>query len=206
MSNFYLDVIKDRLYVERANSETRRAAQTVIYKILDTLTRIISPILAFTSDEIWRYMPHKSNDDTRSPMLNSFPVCEGYEEKYHEIAAKWNKIEQIRNDVKKQLEEARTKKIIGASLDAKVTLFASDNDLLHFVNSILSELPSVFIVSQVEIKTEIGGEKGEFSELGVFVSKADGEKCARCWSFSETVGKTKEHPSLCERCVTCVLR
>ena len=123
MSNFYLDVIKDRLYVEKSDSLSRRAAQTVIYNILDAMTKMIAPILAFTSEEIWSYMPHRAGDNTGSVSFNqmSKPSGEHFDEAF---LSQWERIHCIRDDVTKALELARISKVIGKSLEAKVTLFA----------------------------------------------------------------------------------
>lgn len=198
MSNFYLDVIKDRLYSEKADSETRRAAQTVIYKVLETLTLLVAPILAFTSEEIWGYMPHSASQDARHALYNEFPKT--FEVKVDdEFIARWDRIHQIRDDVKKALENARNEKVIGSSLDAKVTLFA-EGEILDFVKSVEDILPAVFIVSQVEIAEGEDAFKGDVEGLSVSVAKAEGEKCERCWIYSDTVGSDSEHPTLCSRC------
>ena len=197
MSNFYLDVLKDRLYVENKNSVTRRAAQTVIYRILDTLTLLVAPILAFTSDEIWQFMPHSADRDARNVMFNDMPeatdIVDG------ELLARWEKIHAVRDDVKKALELARAEKIIGASLDASVTIFA-DGETYEFLNSISDILPGVLIVSDLAINK--GGE-GEFKgeqDFTVTVKHAEGKKCARCWAYSNTVGTVSGSEDICERC------
>ena len=197
MSNFYLDAAKDRLYVEGKDSETRRAAQTTIYKVLHTLTRLIAPILSFTSDEIWKFMPHYSTDDVRNVVLNDFPVASGKVDA--EFIARWEKIHTVRDDVKKALEVARTDKVIGASLEGAVTLYAT-GDNLAFIKSCEDILATVFIVSSVEIVEGDGGEHKGDSGIGVTVTHAEGEKCERCWSFSKSVGEDSEHPTLCARC------
>ena len=199
MSNFYLDVLKDRLYVEKADGESRRAAQTTIYKVLDTMERMIAPILAFTSEEIWKEMPHTLNDDKRSVLFNEIPKSVGLKED-EEFVAMWDKIHQIRDDVSKALEAARTSKIIGKSLEAKITLACND-ELYNFCKSVEAELATAFIVSEVEIiKGNSGDLKGELEGLFVTVSKASGEKCERCWIYSDTVGTISAHPTLCSRC------
>ncbi|HHW46787.1 MAG TPA: isoleucine--tRNA ligase [Clostridiales bacterium] len=201
MSNFYLDVLKDRLYVEKADSASRRAAQTVIYRILDTLVRLIAPILAFTADEIWQYMPHESGKNTENVMFNNMPDATGeYDE---EFMARWDRILEIREDVKKAIEIARTSKVIGASLEAEVTLYA-EGELYEFVSSVKSMLPEIFITSGVNLINGSGGEyKGDL-DMGITVTKAKGEKCERCWVYSESVGKVSEHPTLCSRCVSVI--
>ena len=133
MSNFYLDVIKDRLYVEKADSVTRRAAQTTIYRVLDSMTRLIAPILAFTSEEIWKFMPHDSSCNTESVLFNEMPKANVDVDS--ELMARWDRIHLVRDDVKKALEIARTEKIIGASLDAEITVYA-DGEMYDFLNTI----------------------------------------------------------------------
>ena len=203
MSNFYLDVIKDRLYTEKKDSAARRAAQTAMYIILDAMTRLVAPILAFTSDEIWQSMPHASDCDARHVVYNEMPKPTS--EKYgidvtEEFIARWDRIHAIRDVVKKALENARAEKTIGASLDAKVTLFCT-GELYAFLKSVEDELATVFIVSQVEI---VDGEGGTLSDdalgLSVQVDKAEGCKCMRCWTYSSTVGKNPAYVDLCERC------
>lgn len=200
MSNFYLDVLKDRLYVEKTDSETRRAAQTAMYLILDGMTRLVSPILAFTSDEIWQSMPHLDSADRACVLFNEMPKPTGVNADA-EFIAKWDRIHQVRDDVKKALELARKNKVIGASLDAKVELFAS-GELHDFIQSVKEELPAVLIVSQVKIREEGQGEftGEELPELSVTVSHAEGDKCPRCWSYSNTVGSDPAHPEVCGRC------
>ncbi|MBO5852577.1 MAG: isoleucine--tRNA ligase [Clostridia bacterium] len=198
MSNFYLDVLKDRLYVEAKDSATRRAAQTAMYKILDTIARLVSPILAFTADEIWQFMPHTSDVDARHVVYNSIPEAKGeYDEAF---MSRWDKIHEMRDDVKKALELARADKVIGASLDAKVTLYA-EGEMYDFAESVKDILPTVFMVSDFELlKGEGGNFKGEVEGMSITATHADGEKCARCWSFGNTVGKDADHPSICKRC------
>ena len=197
MSNFYLDALKDRLYVERADSQTRRAAQTAIYRILHALTRLIAPILAFTADEIWGFMPHTAQDDIRNVVFNPIPEPAFPEDA--DFMARWEKIHAVRDDVKKALEMARTEKVIGASLDAKVTIGAS-GEMLSFLRSVETLLPKVFIVSELELTEDTqNGFTGE-SGVAVTVQHAGGCKCERCWSFSDTVGQNPAHQTLCARC------
>ncbi len=199
LSNFYLDVLKDRLYVEKADSRARRAAQTTIYRILNTITRMLAPILAFTSEEIWGYMPHTADDDARSVLLNEIPQPDN---SYADAAfeEKWSRIHALRDNVQKALENARTAKIIGGSLDAKVTLFC-DSELLPFVIEIKDLLSTVLIVSQVEVCGEGTGEfVGDMAGLSVTVEHASGEKCCRCWAYTDDVSAEGEHQGLCARC------
>ncbi len=189
MSNFYLDVLKDRLYTEKADSKERRAAQTAMFIILDSLTRMLAPILAYTSDEIWKYMPHRNDSDPENVIFNSMPEkvavdCD---------AAKWDRIHELRDTVKKSLETVIKDKTIRTSLEASVVLKANGEEL-EFLKSVESDLATVLIVSNVDVI------EADVTELTVEVAKACGEKCERCWAFSETVGTDSNHPTLCKRC------
>lgn len=203
MSNFYLDVLKDRLYVEKADSLSRRAAQTVIYQVLDALCRMIAPILVFTADEIWSYMPHKASHDPQSVMFNDMPKVSGKSFDI-EFNDRWNRLLAIRSDVKMALEQARAAKTIGSSLDAEVTLYCSDENEYNKLKDEADELKSLFIVSKVTVLNDGEGQyKGE-SGVTLTVGRASGEKCARCWTYSDTVGSDKDHPTLCARCASIV--
>lgn len=196
MSNFYLDVIKDRLYVEKADSPTRRAAQTTIYRILDTLTRLIAPILAFTSEEIWQFMPHDSSCNTESVLFNEMP--KPTDDTDRSLMERWDRLHLVRDDVKKALENARAEKVIGASLDAQVTVYA-EGEMLNFLKS-FPDLASIFIVSAVHLEQGgTGAFQGE-QPVSVTVRRADGEKCGRCWMYSDTVGSDSAYPGVCARC------
>lgn len=198
MSNFYLDVLKDRLYTERADSELRRAAQTTIYLILDAMTRLISPILAYTSDEIWKFMNHGSNRDADCVLFNDMPELIGID-MGDEFTAMWDKIHELRDNVKKSLELAVKEKTIRSSLEAKVEL-ACTGETYDFIKSVYDELKTAFIVSEVELVKDDSA-----NELKISISHASGEKCERCWCFSKYVGTNKEHPTLCERCANIML-
>ncbi len=198
MSNFYLDIIKDRLYCDNVNSVSRRAAQTSMYKILSAITRLIAPIMSFTADEIWGYIPHSSDDNPKSVFLNDMPEKSGIKTDA-EFIAKWDLIAELREDVKKALEIKRADKVIGKSLEADVILYA-DGEIKDAIAEFVSELPEIFIVSKVELKDGEGEFKGELDGVSIDVVKATGEKCERCWKFSESVGKHEDHPTLCDRC------
>ncbi len=192
MSSFYLDVTKDRMYASKPDDKARRAGQTAMFIILDTLTRLLAPVLAFTADEIWAYLPHHKDDNAESVMLNDWPTVKA-EYENEALDLKWNRILEVRDNVLKALEEARNKKLIGQSLQAKVVLKA-DGDLYEFLQSNLELLATVFITSQVEVVKDGKGE------LEVEILLAEGEKCERCWIYSGTVGHSHEHPTLCNRC------
>ena len=195
MSSFYLDIIKDRLYSSKVDAKERRAAQTTMYLILNSLVKMLAPLTCFTAEEIWKYMPKAKNTNVESVMLTDYPtVNEEYENE--ELRAKWEKIVDIKEIVSKKLEEARAEKVIGHSLNAKVTLYA-EGDLYKFIKDNLKLLQSVFITSGVEVEEN---QRDAEVKLGVKVEQAEGEKCERCWMFSNTVGKDKENPTICHRC------
>lgn len=202
MSNFYFDVLKDRLYTSLPASATRRAAQTVLYKILDALTLLLTPILAFTADEIWQFMPHDKSRNTESPLFNEIPNAD-FIETDEAFMDKWEKIHAVRVDVQKALELARNEKKIGKSLEAKVVLGA-DAELYDFLKKVEAELPEIFITSAVEVVQEPQGFAGDVNGLTVSVSNADGGKCERCWKFSTTVGNDENHPELCAHCAAVI--
>ena len=195
MSNFYLDIIKDRLYTCKADSLERRSAQTVMYEILDSLVKILAPMTCFTAEEIWKAMPHRIGEKVDSVMLTDYPEYKPeYENK--ELEERWNKIIDLKSEVSKKLEEARMEKVIGHSLNAKVTLYANDDKYKELLKD-KDLFTTVFIVSQVNIENNL---REEDKEIGIKVEPADGEKCERCWMYSETVGQNPDHPDLCERC------
>lgn len=195
MSNFYLDIIKDRLYCEKEDSELRRAAQTAMYKILSAVARLAAPIISFTAEEIWGFMPHSSEDDTQSVFLNQMPEKSGIEFSA-EFVEKWDFIYSAREAVNKVLEDARNAKVIGKSLEAGIIIHASENDYEKY-NSLAEQLTEILIVSSVAV------EKSD-SETSFEVVRAEGGKCERCWCYSKYVGTNHEHPTLCNRCVTAV--
>ena len=200
MSSFYLDIIKDRLYTEKADGTLRRSAQSAMYIILDKITRLLAPILVFTAEEIWSYMPRMKGQESESIMFNDMPE---YDAKYDnaELSEKWDKVIAIRNDVLKALEEARAQKVIGQSLAADITVYA-DGETYDFLNSIKDELAKVFIVSRADVKNMSEACDGAVSGdiVKTAVKPAAGEKCERCWIYSDTVGECSEHPTLCARC------
>ena len=195
MSNFYLDIIKDRLYTSKKDSVERRAAQTTMYWILDALVKILTPMIPFTAEEIWKAMKHISNENFESVMLTDFPRANAiYDNK--EIAEKWEKIIKLKDIVAKELENARSAKTIGHSLNAKVTIYA-EGDQFKFIQDNKELLQTVFIISALDVKEN---ERKDEIKLGVKVEQAPGEKCERCWMYSETVGQDKENPTICHRC------
>lgn len=197
MSNFYLDIIKDRLYCEKEDSEVRRADQTAMYRILSAVARLAAPIISFTAEEIWTYMPHTSTDDKESIFLNQMPEKSGIEFS-DEFVSKWEFIYSTRETVNKVLEEKRNEKLIGKSLEANIIIHCGES-LYEKYNALTEELKDILIVSGVSASKDGNDEVPEIE-----VIKAEGEKCERCWSYSNTVGSDSEHPTLCARCAAVV--
>ena len=201
MSNFYLDIVKDTLYCSAEKSPERKAVQTTMYIILDSLVKLIAPILTFTADEIWQFMPHKSTDDLRGVPFNAMAEKTGVVVDAA-FEAKWSRIHAVRDDVLKALEEKRTAGVIGKALDAGVKLFADEKTVAEL--SAYGELAAVFGVSYVNIETGEGEFKGAVEGVSVTVEKAAGEMCERCWSHDATVGSVAGHPHLCARCAAVI--
>lgn len=216
LSSFYLDIIKDRLYTFRATSSERRAAQTTIYHLLDYLTRLMAPILPFTMDEVWGYMPHKiqtSKFKVQSVHLAGFPEIKG-EWLDEGMEKRWGVLLKVRDEVAKALEAARREKIIGHPLDARVAILSPDGfkGLLMGYKDTLRE---ILIVSQLTVDGDGTGELSSYQTmrpfesqeipgLQVYVTPAKGKKCERCWSYREDVGNYVEHPTICGRCMSVV--
>ena len=203
LSSFYLDIIKDRLYCEEKNGLARRSAQTALYLILSSLTKMFAPILAFTCDEIWLSMPHSDSDDARNVVLNTMDDPFTAYALDDACMAQWDTLIALRGDVNGVLETARTQKRIGKPLEAAVTLRAGDDaaaDALKAVQNMnLSEL---FIVSKCliddsEVPDSVTGSGTAFPGVTVSVKEADGSKCPRCWIISKD---TDPETGLCPRC------
>ena len=191
MSNFYMDVIKDRLYC--ADDHARRCAQTALYRILVDFTKLLAPILCFTSQEIWSYIP-KLDGMKDYVVFEQMPEAKAAADEAFE--AKWDRIMAIRDDVKKVLEQARADKVIGSALEAGLTLYCS-KEVYDFLNAIpMDELADLFIVSHVDLVEGEGGVKGLVEGLGVSAAHAAGNKCLRCWKYETSVGED----GLCPRC------
>ncbi|AQS58345.1 isoleucine--tRNA ligase [Desulforamulus ferrireducens] len=201
LSAFYLDIIKDRLYTAPPASLERRAAQTVIYEALDALVRLLTPVLAFTTEEIYSHMPVVGERLASVQLLDMPEVNESYIDL--DLEKKWDKIQEIRKEVLRSLEMARQSKVIGNSLEAKVELFV-DGEVAALLQPMSEELTTLFIVSQVSLQPlkEAPAEatKAEELPLAVLVAPATGGKCERCWMYHEAVGQDAEHTTLCPRC------
>ena len=191
LSSFYFDIIKDRLYCDEADGLQRRSAQTALYLILDAMTRMFAPILAFTCDEVWLAMPHRAEDDGRNVLFNE--MVQPYTEYAlsEEEMVKWSRIVALRSAVNGALEQARADKVIGKSLEAAVDLTVPEEDAF-LADMDADEVADLFIVSQV--KLTVG------DEMKVTVEAAQGVKCGRCWKVLHSVKAVGEHEALCPRC------
>jgi isoleucyl-tRNA synthetase len=214
LSNFYLDIAKDRLYISAADAARRRSCQTVLAVAVENLARSIAPVLSHLAEDIWQYLPYKT------PYQSVFEV--GWVKledtwKQPELAKTWEQLRKVRQEVNRVLEQARNDKAIGSSLEAKLLLYVTDLDLRQKLASMnpgdslsggnrVDELRYLFLTSQVELletPDRLDGLKYQFQSdaLGIGVVDAEGEKCDRCWNYSTHVGESKAHPLLCERCV-----
>jgi isoleucyl-tRNA synthetase len=205
LSARYFDIIKDRLYTAAPRSHARRSAQTALYRIADALARMLAPILVFTADEIWENLLHATNnkqtsdDEQRASVhLAEFPRVRG--ERDARVAARWEQIFAVREVVLRALEEARIAKVIGSSLEAQVSIAASD-ETYDLLESYLNDLRYIFIVSQVNLSRAKESDATESVGVNVTVERATGEKCERCWNYSTRVGESERYPTVCERCV-----
>ncbi|WP_315874640.1 isoleucine--tRNA ligase [Thermocoleostomius sinensis] len=214
LSNFYLDIAKDRLYISTPNAARRRSCQTVLAVAVENLARSIGPVLSHLAEDIWQYLPYKT------PYQSVFEA--GWVKledawKQPELAKTWEQLRKVRQEVNRVLEQSRNDKAIGSSLEAKLLLYVTDLDLRQTLASMnpadslsggnrVDELRYLFLTSQVELletPDRLAGLKYQFQSdaLGIGVVDAEGEKCDRCWNYSTHVGESKSHPLLCERCV-----
>ncbi|HLO84975.1 MAG TPA: isoleucine--tRNA ligase [Nostocaceae cyanobacterium] len=210
LSNFYLDIAKDRLYISSPGAFRRRSCQTVLHIALENLARAIAPVLCHMAEDIWQYLPYQT------PHKSVFEA--GWvklEEKWHnpDLAAFWADLRQLRTDVNKVLEQARIEKLIGSSLEAKALIYVPDAKIRTAIAALnpeqgngIDELRYLFLTSQVELLDS--GEKLQevkytlqADNWTIGIVNAEGEKCDRCWNYSTHVGESTEHPLLCERCV-----
>ena len=201
LSSVYHDVIKDRLYTDAANSPRRRSTQTALHRLATGLCQMLAPILAFTADEAWEFIPGKP---TGSVHESEFKVGKLFEMTKPEQEA-WSFLIKFRNDsVLPQLEQFRQMKTIGKSLDASINIKAA-GDYLEYIKTRMEELRELVNVSQIKI--EVLEEKLVWNEAGkavTIVTKADGQKCERCWHWETNIGQNAEHPTICGRCVEAV--
>ena len=205
LSSFYLDIIKDRLYCEEKDGLKRRSAQTALWLILDTITKIFAPILAYTCDEIWLAMPHRAEDDERNVVLNQMNKPFADYALSAEEMSRWDTLIALRDDVNGVLEAARAAKLIGKPLEAAVRLYAADADAAAALESVKGlDLAELFIVSKctvtdADFAPDAGtqGKGSRFAGLKIAVAEAAGVKCPRCWMHSENADS---ETGLCPRC------
>ena len=202
LSAIYLDILKDRLYTSRKDSLERRSAQTAFYLILDSLVRMVAPILSFTADEVWWSMP---GEREQSVHMAGFPALTP-KVKDDVLAARWVRLFAVRAEALKALELSRAQKTIGHPLDACVAIAAPAEELA-FLRENVADLKMIFIVSRVDLLEELAGDCYETADLPgyrIAVTPAPGAKCDRCWSYDEEIGADTEHPTICPRCVAAV--
>jgi isoleucyl-tRNA synthetase len=202
LSAVYLDILKDRLYTFRKDSPLRRGSQTVLLDILVALTKLMAPILSFTAEEIWRMLPKGAVPDPGhwSVHLASFPEARP-EWNDVALAQRWDRLLEMRTAVQAALEEKRREKVIGSSLEAHVVIEA-DHDQYELLARYESDLPSVFIVSAVDVNRSSGLLDGPRTRITVH--KATSLKCERCWNYRPSVGQDRGHPTLCDRCLEAI--
>ncbi len=193
LSNFYLDYGKDILYIEARDAHKRRSMQTVLYRIIVDMTKLLAPILAHTADEVWSHIPHVTEESVH---LTHMPKVEQVDSA---LLEKWNKLMKLRDDVNRASEVARNEKVIGKSLEAKVIIGDNDNFKPSEFLQQFSDLEQLFITSQVEVTSNV--EDGTAYQYGdIRIEHAEGEKCERCWNYSTELGSVGELDHLCPRC------
>jgi isoleucyl-tRNA synthetase len=202
LSALYLDVLKDRLYTTKAKSVARRSGQTAMFTILKAMTRLLTPILTFTAEEVWAAMPAWKGKEA-SVHLTQFPkVIEKYANT--DIGERWKAMIDAKAEISKAIEQARKEKVIGHSLDARVTIAAPEKMQALFAAH-LEDLRALLIVSQLHLADEkdivAPFKSAEIEGLVVGVEKARGGKCERCWIYEESVGSDAKHPTVCARCL-----
>ena len=195
MGGFYLDVIKDRLYTTEDNSHARKSAQTVLYHIAESMVHWIAPILSFTADEVWQFIP---GDRAESVFLSEWHKLP----KKEDLGVDWSMIDVVQQAVAKALEDGRNEGVIGSSLDATITIFV-ENELEDLLASFGEELHFLFITSNATLASADKIPKGciKVDRVGVSVLKSKHQKCIRCWHRDETVSQSSDHPELCIRCI-----
>ncbi|MFH0763758.1 MAG: isoleucine--tRNA ligase [Candidatus Omnitrophota bacterium] len=204
ISSVYLDISKDRMYTFKTNSRERKSGQAAMFDLLTGLLKIMAPILPITADEVWSYL--KFGNKSESIHLEPWPE-DNYEKLYNKaLDDKWAKLVAVREVVLKKLEEKRQANIIGSSLEAKLIFSTNDSGYKKLLSDNKDLLRYLFIVSEVELKDSVTDKNDLDTGLPIAISveKAKGEKCQRCWNYSEMVGRDESHPALCERCVKAI--
>lgn len=194
LSNFYLDYGKDILYIEQRDSHIRRSMQTVLYQILVDMTKLLAPILVHTAEEVWSHTPHVKEESVH---LADMPKVVEVDQA---LLDKWRTFMNLRDDVNRALETARNEKVIGKSLEAKVTIASNDKfNASEFLTS-FDALHQLFIVSQVKVVDKLDDQATAYEHGDIVIEHADGEKCERCWNYSEDLCAVDELTHLCPRC------
>ncbi len=202
LSSFYLDIVKDRIYTFPAASFERRSAQSAMYELTHGMLRLMAPVLSFTAEEAWDFLPHCAGSKKKSVHMTLFPAT-SVDTSGETLLKEWERIVMIRGEVSTALEKARRNKEIGHSLDARVTLSLFKNDYALLENR-EKDLAAIFIVSQAELNSEPLDGNSFISEtipgLTVKVERAHGDKCERCWNYDESVGHSDKWPTVCSKC------
>jgi isoleucyl-tRNA synthetase len=198
LSAFYADVSKDRLYTFAAGSRERRSAQTAMYIMADGLARLMAPILSFTADELWRYLPGRRLDSVHMAVFPESSAIESLVD--NELLQRWQRLATLRERVLAEIEPLRKEKQIGSSLQARVVLSANEKELA-FLESYAAELPMLFIVSDVVLRPA-PADVDAHAEAGprITIERAGGVKCERCWRYVPSVSSAPESAGLCDRC------
>jgi isoleucyl-tRNA synthetase len=202
LSAFYFDILKDRLYTFAAKGCQRRSAQTAIYRIASALARLLAPILVFTTDEVWKHLPREKSAQ-QEIHLTLFPAANWCGFVDEALEARWAHLLEVREAVLKSLEQARNAKQINSGLEARVEL-AADSELEPLLRDYAAWLPTLFIVSQVDVvngSAPAATHSEKSTDVGVTVHRARGKKCERCWNYSVRVGESSDYPTVCERCL-----
>ncbi|WP_066252623.1 isoleucine--tRNA ligase [Neobacillus drentensis] len=202
LSSFYLDFAKDVLYIESTDNHERRAIQTVLYESLLAITKLVSPILSHTADEVWKFIPSVTEESVQLTDLPEYQELSNAKA----LEEKWTEFMHLRDDVLKALEESRNQKVIGKSLTAKVTLYVNEKSRA-LLDSIDENMKQLFIISGFEVAgtyEEAPENALKLETAAIVITKAEGETCERCWIVTPDVGQDSEHPTLCPRCAEVV--
>ena len=203
LSKEYIDVLKDRLYTSAPNSRARRSAQTAIWRIGEALVRLVAPIMSFTSDEVWGFLP-KVSGRLESVHLAHFPAGDDITggiadlQQSQSVKKDFDALMVVRDQVLQALESARNTKLIGSALEAMVTIYAPES-LFKLLDRYRQDLRFLLIISGLDVQSQATGNGN--APLRVEVSRAPGAKCERCWNYSTQVGVSERYPTVCERCL-----
>jgi isoleucyl-tRNA synthetase len=207
LGSFYLDVIKDRQYTAKADSVARRSCQTALYHIAEAMTCWMAPVLSFTAQEIWQALPAETAAGKRGEFVFTgvwYSDIEQYAKDVDMGDDYWSAILAIKDEVNSTLEIAKKDKLIGASLEAEVTLYVND-EIKQKLESLEDELRFVLITSAAKVDSLSNKPdtvtNSELEGVYVAITTSEGTKCERCWHYTDDVGKNAEHDDLCGRCV-----